>query len=190
MRHDGNRRLTGPTGIASSAPRASILFHLRCHPGTHIFRHTAPWEREDNLCQSSGERRADHDPSAQFSSPIGFANKQRCPSSVDNRLSISVASISHCQLLRAATDEIVLRSGMVDNTHLFDLITNYIQIVEKDSALLDVEHEEQIPTDANHSAMCKFEADSDDTFEKVYKRIRRMRTDPRPRATDQTSTSR
>jgi hypothetical protein len=43
--------------------------------------------------------------------------------------------------------------------------------------LLEVEHEEQIPVDANHSAMCKFEADSDDTFEKVYKRIQRMRTD-------------
>ena len=44
--------------------------------------------------------------------------------------------------------------------------------------MLEVEHEEQIPVDANHSAMCKFEADSDDTFEKVYKRIQRMRIDP------------
>lgn len=124
MRHGGNRRLTSPTGIASSAPRASISFHLRCHPGTHLFRHTAPWEREGNLCQSSGECCEDHDSSAQFSSPIGFANKQRCSSSVDNRISISVASISHCQLLRTATDEISLRSGMVNNTHPFDLITN------------------------------------------------------------------
>lgn len=79
---------------------------------------------------------------------------------------------------------------MVDITHLFASTTNRFQIVEKHSALLEVEHEEQIPIDANHSTMCKFEADSDDTFEKVYKRIRRMRTDPRPRATDQTSTSR
>ena len=79
---------------------------------------------------------------------------------------------------------------MLDKTYLFASTTNRTQIVEKYSALLEVEHEEQIPTDANHSAMCKFEAESDDTFEKIYKRIRRMRTDPRPRATDQTSTSR
>jgi hypothetical protein len=79
---------------------------------------------------------------------------------------------------------------MVDTAHLFPSTTDRVQIVEKHSALLEVEHEEQIPIDANHSAMCKFEADSDDTFEKVYKRIRRMRTDSRPRVTDQTSTSR
>ena len=79
---------------------------------------------------------------------------------------------------------------MVDTAYLFPLTTDRVQIVEKHSALLEVEHEEQIPIDANHSAMCKFEADSDNTFEKVYKRIRRMRTDPRPRVTNQTSTSR
>jgi hypothetical protein len=79
---------------------------------------------------------------------------------------------------------------VINTTHLLTLTTYRVQIVEKHSALLEVEHEEQIPIDADHSAMCKFEADSNDTFEKVYKRIRRMRTDPRPRATDQTSTSR
>lgn len=81
-------------------------------------------------------------------------------------------------------------SGLVWWKLLIASTTNRIQIVEKHSALLEVEHEEQIPIDANHSAMCKFEADSNDTFEKVYKRIRRMRKDPRPTATDQTSTSR
>jgi uncharacterized protein YifE (UPF0438 family) len=59
------------------------------------------------------------------------------------------------------------------------LMTNQIQIVEKHSALLETNHEEQIPVDADHSAMCKFETESDDTFEKVYKRIRRMRNNPR-----------
>ncbi|KIW35358.1 uncharacterized protein PV07_02057 [Cladophialophora immunda] len=52
-------------------------------------------------------------------------------------------------------------------------------IVEKNSALLEVHHEEQIPVDADHSAMCKFETEDDDTFEKIYKRIRRMRDSPR-----------
>ena len=51
--------------------------------------------------------------------------------------------------------------------------------MEKYSALLETNHEEQIPVDADHSAMCKFETDDDDTFEKVYKRLRRMRNNPR-----------
>jgi hypothetical protein len=42
--------------------------------------------------------------------------------------------------------------------------------VEKHSALLKTNHEEQIPVDADHSAICKFETEEDDTFEKVYKR--------------------
>jgi hypothetical protein len=50
--------------------------------------------------------------------------------------------------------------------------------VEKHSTLLEVNNEEQIPVDADHSAMCKFETDSDDTFEKVYKRVKRMRNNP------------
>lgn len=39
-------------------------------------------------------------------------------------------------------------------------------VVEKHSALLEVSHEEQVPVDADHSAMCKFETDKDDTFER------------------------
>jgi hypothetical protein len=77
---------------------------------------------------------------------------------------------------------------MVDNTHFLAPSTDCTQIVEKYSALLEVEHEDQIPVDANHSAMCKFEVDSDDIFEKVYKRIQRMRTDPRPGRTNQMGT--
>lgn len=50
--------------------------------------------------------------------------------------------------------------------------------MEKRSALLDISHEEQVPVDADHSAMCKFETDKDDTFEKVYKRIKRMKNNP------------
>jgi hypothetical protein len=55
--------------------------------------------------------------------------------------------------------------------------------------LLEVEREEQIPVDANHSIMCKFEADRDDIFEKAYKRIQRMRREAGSKATDQAGTS-
>ncbi|EXJ76155.1 uncharacterized protein A1O5_00663 [Cladophialophora psammophila CBS 110553] len=48
-------------------------------------------------------------------------------------------------------------------------------IVEKHSAFLEINNEELIPVDADHSAMCKFETQSDDIFETVYKRIKRMR---------------
>ena len=61
--------------------------------------------------------------------------------------------------------------------------------MEKHSALLEVNHEEQIPVDADHSAICKFETNSDDTFEKVYKRVRRMRNSPRRVAGEQAGTS-
>jgi hypothetical protein len=68
-------------------------------------------------------------------------------------------------------------------------IANSIQIVEKHSALLEASHEEQIPLDADHSAMCKFEMKGDDTLEKVYKRIKRMRNNPRRVATEQSGMS-
>ncbi|KAJ9496115.1 hypothetical protein H2202_008361 [Exophiala xenobiotica] len=61
-------------------------------------------------------------------------------------------------------------------------------IVEKYSALLETNHEEQIPVDADHNAMCKFETESDDTFEKVYKRVQRMKNNPR-RITNEQSVS-
>jgi hypothetical protein len=48
------------------------------------------------------------------------------------------------------------------------------QVVEKHSALLDIDGEEQIPVDASHEEMCKFASRDDDTYEKLFKRIRRM----------------
>lgn len=51
--------------------------------------------------------------------------------------------------------------------------------------MLEVNHEEQIPVDADHSAMCKFEMEDDDTFERVYKRVKRMRNSPRRVANEQ-----
>ncbi|MCJ1279947.1 Kinesin light chain 3 [Puttea exsequens] len=54
--------------------------------------------------------------------------------------------------------------------------------VEKHSALLETNHEEQMSVDADHSMICKFETDSDDTFKKIYKRVQRMRNSPQPRA--------
>ncbi|MCJ1255882.1 Kinesin light chain 3 [Lignoscripta atroalba] len=47
-------------------------------------------------------------------------------------------------------------------------------VVEKCSALLEINGEDQIPVDANHSDMCKFEARSDEVYEKLSKRLNRM----------------
>ncbi len=58
-------------------------------------------------------------------------------------------------------------------------IANSVQIVEKHSALLEVNHEEQIPVDADHTPMCKFKKEGNDAFEKVYKRFKRMKNNPR-----------
>ncbi|KAI9773955.1 MAG: hypothetical protein M1839_001967 [Geoglossum umbratile] len=54
--------------------------------------------------------------------------------------------------------------------------TNIIlcQVVEKHSALLDIDGEEQIPVNASHEEMCKFAFRDDDTYEKLFMRIRRM----------------
>ena len=48
------------------------------------------------------------------------------------------------------------------------------QIVEKYSALLEVDGEDQVPVDANHREMCKFGARDVPVYEKLFKRIRRM----------------
>jgi hypothetical protein len=61
--------------------------------------------------------------------------------------------------------------------------------VEKHSALLEVTHEEQVPVDADHSAMCKFEKEEDDTFEKVYKRVKRMKNRSQCQTNEQLGTS-
>jgi len=47
-------------------------------------------------------------------------------------------------------------------------------VVEKHSALLEIDGEEQIPVDANHEEMCKFTAREDEVYEKLFKRIRRI----------------
>lgn len=60
------------------------------------------------------------------------------------------------------------------------LLTLYMKIVEKDSALLETDQEEQIPVDADHREMCRFQTQDDETFETVYTRIQGMRSDPRP----------
>jgi hypothetical protein len=77
----------------------------------------------------------------------------------------------------------------VNVIHYLAPSTDHNQIVEKHSALLEVQQEEQIPVDADHSMMCKFEADSGGIFEKVYKRIQRMRREAGSRATDQAGMS-
>ncbi|RDL41952.1 Uncharacterized protein BP5553_01931 [Venustampulla echinocandica] len=46
--------------------------------------------------------------------------------------------------------------------------------VEKQSALLEVAREDQIPVDANHRDMCKFSGRDDGDYEKLFKRIRRI----------------
>ena len=47
-------------------------------------------------------------------------------------------------------------------------------VVEKHSALLNIDGEEQIPVDANHEEMCKFMRREDEVYEKLFRRIRRM----------------
>ena len=46
--------------------------------------------------------------------------------------------------------------------------------MEKYSALLEIDGEEQIPVDANHEELCKFPERESDAYEKIFKRIRRM----------------
>ena len=48
------------------------------------------------------------------------------------------------------------------------------KVVEKDSALLEIDGEEQIPVDVNHEEMCKFKEREDDAYEKIFRRIRRV----------------
>jgi hypothetical protein len=46
--------------------------------------------------------------------------------------------------------------------------------VEKYSALLEVPGEEQLPVDVNHRDMCKFASRDDETYQKLWKRMRRI----------------
>lgn len=44
----------------------------------------------------------------------------------------------------------------------------------KHSALLEIDGEEQIPVNANHEEMCRFEERQDDVYEKIFKRVHKM----------------
>ena len=46
--------------------------------------------------------------------------------------------------------------------------------MEKHSAFLEIDGEEQIPVNANHEEMCKFMERQDDAYEKIFKRVHRM----------------
>jgi hypothetical protein len=62
------------------------------------------------------------------------------------------------------------------------------QVVEKQSVLRDVEHEDAIPVYADHRQMCKFEKDDDDTFQTVWKKIEQIRKQSRPTSSTKLST--
>lgn len=49
-----------------------------------------------------------------------------------------------------------------------------VKIVEKHSALLHIEKEEQLPVDADHQEMCKFASSNDVTYKQICIRIKRM----------------
>jgi hypothetical protein len=69
------------------------------------------------------------------------------------------------------------------------LMTDEIQIVEKHSALLETNHGEPIPVDADHSAIYKFETNDDYTFKKVYGMVKRTRNNSVRIMNEQSSTS-
>ena len=48
------------------------------------------------------------------------------------------------------------------------------QIVDKYSALLELENEDSQPVNANHRDMCKFDTQNDETYKKLVKRVNRM----------------
>ena len=60
--------------------------------------------------------------------------------------------------------------------------------MEKHSALLDIDGEEQIPVDANHEKMCKFMERKDDVYEKIFKRVRKMIENQKSVLVDSSST--
>ncbi len=49
-----------------------------------------------------------------------------------------------------------------------------VKIVEKHSALLGIENEEQLPVNADHQEMCKFASSDDVTYNQICMRIKRM----------------
>lgn len=62
--------------------------------------------------------------------------------------------------------------------------------METHSALLDIQGEDQIPVDANHQQICKFEGRENAVYDKLIRRVRRIRnssTNQAPQATSSTS---
>jgi hypothetical protein len=64
------------------------------------------------------------------------------------------------------------------------------QIVEKHSALLDIKDEEQIPVNANHEEMCKFDERGNGMYKRVFKRILGMMKNQKARISDVSLTQR
>lgn len=64
------------------------------------------------------------------------------------------------------TDEDSLQSGIINIIHYLGLYTDPDQIVEKCSALPKAARRAE-PVNDDHRTMCKFELDSDNTFERV-----------------------
>lgn len=49
--------------------------------------------------------------------------------------------------------------------------------MDRHSAFLDIDGEEQIPMDANHEDICKFSDRKDDNYEQVYIRVQKLITE-------------
>jgi DICT domain-containing protein len=62
--------------------------------------------------------------------------------------------------------------------------------VEKHSAMLEVPGEDQVLVNVNHQDMCKFASRDDETYQKLWKRIRRIIEENRSRHSSVTNASR
>lgn len=79
------------------------------------------------------------------------------------------------QLLRNEANKTAFIAGLyLLNDPGGNFTHNKRQIVEKSSALLEVNGEDQIPVNANHSEMCKFETRDNAVYDKLSKRINRI----------------
>ncbi|KAI9858374.1 MAG: hypothetical protein M1813_007478 [Trichoglossum hirsutum] len=86
-------------------------------------------------------------------------------------------------LRRNSTDLLRLTSDFKFEQNKFSVVSFYEQkpmgkmstvIVDRSSALLEFEGEDQIPVDAHHRDICKFASRDDATYEKLFHRINRM----------------
>lgn len=95
----------------------------------------------------------------EFRHQIGNYTIVSCYERLPIRLGLRLVNFSHARDVAAEGD-----SDEYDT----------IKIVDKQSALLQVENEEKIPVEANHQEICKFASTTDETYEKLYKRMGRM----------------